>query len=340
MAAPQKKGLDYFPFEVGFFSDKKIKRLRAKYGNDGICVLIYLYAEIYRDGYYIICDDDLILDISDELNISENSVKQILNYLFGRGLLVALPLATEKNTLISEISESVDVSLSMTKRIINFLLNRSLLNSKLVGSDKVLTAKSIQKRYQEAKKYLKRDVLVEAEYWLLNESETLSFIKVRPKNGLSEINSSKSEINSNKSENYPTKESKVNKSKVNESKAVSDTDAAFAAYCEKIEKSYLAVTGRKFSNSDISSIRSLYEKGCKAELIIRVIEDISGRKRNGKINSFNYFLSAINDEFNFDSNTADGRYPPTYDTQDIEAILDAEWMNESAGSDSDYDYDD
>ncbi len=39
-------------------------------------------------------------------------------------------------------------------------------------------------------------------------------------------------------------------------------------------------------------------------------------------------------------NTENGRYASTYDTGDIEAILDAEWMSESVGSDSDYDYND
>ena len=72
MARPQKTGLDYFPFDVDFFSDKKIRRLRAKYGNDGVTAYIYILCLIYRDkGYYAEYDDDLILDISDELNISE-----------------------------------------------------------------------------------------------------------------------------------------------------------------------------------------------------------------------------------------------------------------------------
>lgn len=39
-------------------------------------------------------------------------------------------------------------------------------------------------------------------------------------------------------------------------------------------------------------------------------------------------------------NTQNGRYASTYDTGDIEAILDAEWMSEGVGSDSDYDYND
>jgi DnaD/phage-associated family protein len=39
-------------------------------------------------------------------------------------------------------------------------------------------------------------------------------------------------------------------------------------------------------------------------------------------------------------NTENGRYASTYDTDDIEAILDAEWMSEEVGNDGDYNYDD
>lgn len=40
------------------------------------------------------------------------------------------------------------------------------------------------------------------------------------------------------------------------------------------------------------------------------------------------------------ANADNGRYGETYATQDIEAILDAEWMSENVGSDTDYNYDD
>ena len=169
MARPLKNGLDYFPFDVDFFSDRKIKRLRARFGTDGLMVYIYLICEIYRSGYYIDINDDLILDISDEINISENA----------------------------------------TRQIIDFLLSRSLFNDKLAKSDKVLTATSIQKRYQEAKKGFKRDVEVEAKYWLLSLEDTYSFVKVRNNDSFSQKNPSKSEKN-------PTKESKINKNKLKE----------------------------------------------------------------------------------------------------------------------------
>ncbi len=179
MARPIKIGLDYFPFDTGFFSDKKIRRLRAKYGNDGIVVYIYLLCLIYGDkGYYVEYDEDLVLDISDELNISESSTRQILKYLLNRSLLCEIH------------------------------------DSKLVKPVTIISAKSIQRRFQEAKKGGKRNVLVKAGYWLLEKAETLGFIKVFVDADYSEKNEDFSGNNYSKSGNNSTKESKVNKSKL------------------------------------------------------------------------------------------------------------------------------
>lgn len=203
MARPRKKGLDYFPLDVDFFSDKKIKRLRARYGTDGVTVYMYLLCEIYRSGYYINYDEDLILDISDELNISENSIQQIINYL----------------------------------------LSRSLFDDTLAKSVKVLTAASIQRRYQEAKntrKSTQPDIDVEAKFWVLKKDETHGFIKVRPCENNSQINIGLSANNSSLSEINGTKESKVKKSKVKESKedGVPPTPAAPQDNCMLIFELY------------------------------------------------------------------------------------------------------
>lgn len=180
MARPVKEGLTYFPFDVDFFSDKKIRILKSRYGADGITLYMYLLCEIYKsNGYYLETDDDFYYIISDDLNMSYEKIRQIMN----------------------------------------FLLERSLFNDTLFKSDKVLTSIGIQKRYQEAIKNraLKRTIEI-TEFWLLEKNETQSFIKVNPNLNKSEINSSKSRNNSNKSENNDTKKSKVNKNKVNESK--------------------------------------------------------------------------------------------------------------------------
>ena len=188
-------GLKYFPFDVTFFRDPKIRSLRGKYGHKGVMVYLYLLTEIYGGyGYYLPLDDDLISFTADDLNISEDLTRQVIAHLF----------------------------------------SRSLLDGKLAESVKALSAKSVQRRYQEAKKGLKRDVVVEAKYWLLEKDETLSFIKVRPENGFSWENEDNSGINDGSSGKKDTKESKSKESKLKESKEGSPPSASLAEEKRKI----------------------------------------------------------------------------------------------------------
>ena len=135
MARPIKKGLDYFPLDVGFFNDIAIKGLKGKYGADGITVYLYILCAAYGGhGYYIKAGDDFEDAIVDDLNMSYEKIGQI----------------------------------------INFLCRRSLLDNTLFTSDKVLTSRGIQARFQEAVKArgAKTTVEVKQKYWVLNESET------------------------------------------------------------------------------------------------------------------------------------------------------------------------
>ena len=180
MARPMREGLLYFPFDTDFFQDKKIRVLKGRYGTDGLAVYIYLLCEIYKAGYYIVSDDDLILCLADDLNISEGSARQILSFLLSRSLLTEIK------------------------------------GDKLAKSDTVLTAASVQRRYQEAVKGLRRDVCVKAEYWLLEPEDTLSIIKTYSENNKSGKNEGKSSKNGSKSGKNPTNKIKENKIKEKE----------------------------------------------------------------------------------------------------------------------------
>lgn len=76
MPRPRKNGLDYFPLDVDFLDDPKIKILKARYGRDGIVFYIYLLCEIYKQGYYLQIDEDFEYIISDDLKIDQNKAKQ------------------------------------------------------------------------------------------------------------------------------------------------------------------------------------------------------------------------------------------------------------------------
>ena len=159
MARPKKDGLLYFSFDTDFFyADNRIKALRARYGSDGLIFYIYLLTEIYRNGYYIVWNEDSEDNALADLNFSDGLIKQVME----------------------------------------FLVNRSLLLRILVNSDTIITSPGIQKRFQEAVKTLKRDIYVYEDIWLLNNEETVPCIKVTKKYGFSEKNESKSEKNPTK----------------------------------------------------------------------------------------------------------------------------------------------
>lgn len=55
MARPKKQGIDYFPLDVNFFSDVKIRKIARACGSQSTSILICLLCNIYKDnGYYIL----------------------------------------------------------------------------------------------------------------------------------------------------------------------------------------------------------------------------------------------------------------------------------------------
>lgn len=182
MSRPQKEGIDYFPFDIDFFSDPKIKILKARYGVDGIAIYMYLLCEIYRSGYYIRFNEDSQYLISDDLKMSPDKVMQVLK----------------------------------------FLLERSLFDNKLFQSDAVLTSTGIQKRFQLAvKERAKKNPIQVEGFWILPEEKTEPFIKVNSFINKSGNNEDYSGKNSDTSRELSLKESKVKESKENKSKEIS-----------------------------------------------------------------------------------------------------------------------
>ncbi|MCM1200236.1 MAG: DUF4373 domain-containing protein [Lachnospiraceae bacterium] len=231
MARPKQDGLLYFPFDTDFFyADKRIKRLRSKFGNDGLIFYIYLLTEIYRNGYYIGWDEESTEDAIDSLSLTEGFIEQVLTYLVSRSLLV---------------------------------------KSILANSVTILTSPGIQKRYQEAIKSRKRDVYVDAEIWLLEEKETAPYIKVTRNDNKSCGNDNKSCGNDNKSCGNAIKESKVKESKVKQREPLRRIEDFLSAYPKKChryltEKEYcdLIMVG-KVSEDDLVACAKNYAEYCK-----------------------------------------------------------------------------
>lgn len=94
MARPYKAGLDYFPLDVDFFTNKKIKNLRRAHGTIGVLTYLNLLCRVYSNGYYYRFDDidELAMDIAEEIANAQlrsvaTSVTETINYLVWRGIL-------------------------------------------------------------------------------------------------------------------------------------------------------------------------------------------------------------------------------------------------------------
>lgn len=168
MGRHKKAGLTYFPLDTAFFEDKRIRRLMSRFGSDGPMFYLYILSKAYDNSYFVKYDDDFADDAALDLNCSVEKIGLMLHYL----------------------------------------LDKSLLDSTLFSTVKVLSSHGIQIQYQEIKKDLRRDIEVDGDSWILDESETEGFIKVRSPQNKSGKNECKSGINKDKSLKNALKESK------------------------------------------------------------------------------------------------------------------------------------
>lgn len=238
MARPAKKGLDYFPFDVGFFEDIKIKRLKSRYGTDGICLYLYLITQIYAEGYYkkIPNEEDFYDDINDTLSIEEGKARQIIKYCSDRSMIVEIQL--KPGEIGSLHAQNVPVQ-----------------------GVNVLTAAGIQMRYAQAMKKRKKSLTnVRGEYWLLSEKEEAeleAFYKSQPETDFSENNDDKSEINDDKSEINSTNKNKLNEI-IEVSKEESNKREGIESYDEIFETFNV---GSRLKSALIDFIRHLKVNG-------------------------------------------------------------------------------
>lgn len=82
MARPIKHGLDYFPFDVDFFSDEKIVAISGEFGIKGEITAIKLLCAVYRNGYFIEWSEMLKFKMLKELpGVSAELLEQIIKRL-------------------------------------------------------------------------------------------------------------------------------------------------------------------------------------------------------------------------------------------------------------------
>ena len=88
MARPQKIGLDYFPLDVNYYRDIKVRKLmRSNGGGKALSVYTVLLCNIYENGYYMLWDDDVPFMLSEILGFEESTIHECIKYCLSVGLL-------------------------------------------------------------------------------------------------------------------------------------------------------------------------------------------------------------------------------------------------------------
>ena len=154
MGRNKKEGLSYFPFDVDFFQDIKIRKLIRYQGSNAIAIYAFILCNIYKDGYYIRWDNDLPFIISEQTGYDESYIVQVINCCLDIGLF-------SKNLFDSE---RVITSFGIQDRYrkINDLCRRKsdiseymLISSeeKRISSEEtpITSAKSTQRKEKESK---------------------------------------------------------------------------------------------------------------------------------------------------------------------------------------------
>lgn len=140
MGRPISNGARYFPLDVDFASDPKVKTLRARHGAEGVMCYIQLLCAVFREGYAIRYDDDLICSLSLDVGIEEQRVKEL----------------------------------------IVFFAERGLVDARIFEEYNILTSHGIQKRFQEIirSRARTRKVTVVENLWILCGEETEDFVNI------------------------------------------------------------------------------------------------------------------------------------------------------------------
>lgn len=162
MGRNKKIGLDYFPFDIDFFQDLRIRKLIKYQGGKAVTVYALLLCNIYKQGYYMRWDEELPFFVSEQTGFEEAYIREVIKCCLVIGLF----------------------------------------SKELYDSEKILTSKGIQERYQKICDLCRRNNEI-YEYNIIS-SEDISF------------SSEEKPVSSAKSTQSKVKKSRVKKSKEND----------------------------------------------------------------------------------------------------------------------------
>ena len=218
MARPQKENVDYWPFDVGLFQDRKFRLIRSEFGIKGAYIALELINMAYSEnGYYA---------------------------KFG-----------EEDCLLMSEGVGGGCEASFIMEVVRGCCRRSLFDEGIYNAFGVLTSHGIQQRYLRIIGKNRADVRFIKEYFLLDISDERD-VPANIRNKVTLLSSFPTENPSKPTENPQSKvkESKGKESKVKEYAQSADESASAPEYRLILhDGSYYPI-----SKEDISKWAALY----------------------------------------------------------------------------------
>lgn len=167
MSRPIKIGFDYFPFDVDFFSDIRIRKLTKSQGGKAVTVYALLLCLIYKNGYYIRWDKELPFIISEQTGYEEVYIREVIKYcrtigLFSDEVFLSDNILTSKG--IQKRYLQMCASAKRKGDVTDYCLIDELFSSSKTGvsseetsinseETRVFPGKSTQRKVKERKEY-------------------------------------------------------------------------------------------------------------------------------------------------------------------------------------------
>ncbi len=121
MGRNKKIGLDYFPFDVDFFSDIKVRKLIKYQGGKAVTVYALLLCNIYKQGYYMRWDKELPFIISEQTGFEEVYIQEVIKCCMLVGLFSKDLFEQEKILTSKGIQERYKKICDDCRRVCEFL---------------------------------------------------------------------------------------------------------------------------------------------------------------------------------------------------------------------------
>ena len=234
MARPIKEGLSYFPLDVDSDYDDKFQLIESLYGPTGFASVIKVFMKIYSMGYYYKWEEKEELLMAKRIGIDSNSLKNI----------------------------------------INDCVKYDLFDEELFKQYNILTSDGIQKRFFTAVGKRKVGLVIE-EFLLIEKAEVVSlcpkmtFKKVIQ--GKTQVNQGNTRVIQESSTQSKVKESKVNKTKLNNNNN-EESDAVVADNSFELDPHFFYQNNFGVESPFVSQSIEMWIEDLNAELVLEAMK--------------------------------------------------------------------